>query len=401
MHLIKPSLLSYPLAVAIIYSNAIFTGVYTVIFTINAEYLAHRWGLAETADVYIAIGALGIGKCVGMVLAGLFSDHYGRKTTSLAVMSLFIIFLLAMYVITDLYTALAFALIAGIANSFVDCASYPALQECAPAAAAPAIVGIKIFISFGIMISPVLLSYILKHHLEQRLVFLIFACYLTCCSAVLLAARFPQANRITDRKGHITTKDQMFKETPRFSIEGICLVVLGFTTFGTFYLAQQSFKSLGLALHMSSTESAYLLSIYSIGTVSASIALTLLLKRLITPTCALIVSPIGSIAALLFLYFVHTPVAAQFCAFAIGLFAASGAYQLTIVVMLEFFPNRRGLYSSFVAVAAALAMVAMPPIIGQFLRTDIFNLLLVDSVVASIALICALIVRYRYLRVMQ
>lgn len=69
--------------------------------------------------------------------------------------------------------------------------------------------------------------------------------------------------------------------------------------------------------------------------------------------------------------------------------------------MLEFFPNRRGLYSSFVAVAAALALVAMPPIIGQFLRTDVFNLLLVDSVVASIGLICALIVRYRYLRVMQ
>ena len=116
-----------------LYLNYFVHGIGVLILAQNMDSLAARWG--SLADVMSVIGMLGIGRLIVLFVSGKLSDKYGRKPFVLLGMITYIAFFLGILVSPTTAVACVFGILAGIANSFLDAGTYPALIESYPESA--------------------------------------------------------------------------------------------------------------------------------------------------------------------------------------------------------------------------------------------------------------------------
>lgn len=391
----------YPLATATVYWNSIFLGACMVVLTLNAEDLSVQWGLTDSSGIFFIISALGIGKCIGEISSGLFSDKFGRRLTLLVGCTVYALYMLMMAFITDMTLAFILTVIAGLAHSCIDNAIYPTAAESVPSSPDSATVALKMFMSFGSILVPVVLVFIINHSLNSRFIFIFFFIFALVSTIGTLFAQFPRANQVLSKQGIVVDEQLLFKEKPRVYPEGLCCIIMGATTYSTFYIAQQSLKSIGMNLGMSGIEAAYLLSIYSTGAIFAVVSLLILLRCGIKAVTILQIFPVCSIVAHISLYAIATPEIARICAFAIGFFAAGGIFQLIIATIIQLFPKRKGFYGSLVSFTSSFTMFIAANIVGYYVKTDVMQLLLIGCYIAGISVICAVILNYRYHRIIQ
>lgn len=394
-------LFPYPIATLTVYWNSIFLGASAILLTLNAEYLAERWGTADVADIFFIIGAIGVGKCLGEIGSGLFSDKFGRKLTLLIGCVTYALYMLIIVFINNIETAFALTIIAGIGHSFIDNATYPTLTESVPAAPESATIALKIFISMGSILVPAVLAFIVRHDLDRGLIFIFFFAFVSLSIVGTLLAKFPQPNLVVSKKGVIVDEKELFKEKPKVYPEGIACIIMGATAFSTFYIAQQSLKTIGIKLGMSDIDASYLLSIYSTGAICAVICLIFLLNSYLKPVTILLIFPACSIVSYLMLYFVPLPEIALIFAFAIGFFSAGGIFQLTIATIIELFPKRKGFYGSLVSFASSFSIFLVANIVGRYAKTDVMQLLLIGGIIAGVSVFCAVVLNYRYRKVIK
>ncbi|MBZ4307039.1 MFS transporter, partial [Mycobacterium tuberculosis] len=101
-----------------------------LLITLNMAHLQEQWG-TDKAGVSIVISSLGIGK-LATIVTGFLSDRFGRKPFIYLGILSYLIFFVGILLTKNIYLAYVFGIMAGLANSFLDSGTYPALMESFP-----------------------------------------------------------------------------------------------------------------------------------------------------------------------------------------------------------------------------------------------------------------------------
>ncbi|WP_337134796.1 MFS transporter, partial [Staphylococcus aureus] len=71
-----------------------------------------------------------------------------------------------------------------------------------------------------------------------------------------------------------------------------------------------------------------------------------------------------------------------FATFCVGFFAAGGIWQLGLAVLLEFFPFKRGLITSYYSLATSISVMGIPYLTGLLAEKNINHVFLLILILA-------------------
>ena len=91
-------------------------------------------------------------------MTGFLSDRFGRKPFIYLGIASYVVFFLGILLTKNIYLAYCCGIMAGLANSFLDSGTYPALMESFPNSASRANVLIKAFVSAGQFLLPFIIG---------------------------------------------------------------------------------------------------------------------------------------------------------------------------------------------------------------------------------------------------
>lgn len=149
-----------PTAISL-YINYFVHGMGVLILAQNMGALGSQWG-TDDAGVAIVISSLGIGRLLVLFVSGALSDKFGRKPFVYLGMLTYIAFFVGILFSPSIAVAYFFGILAGIANSFMDSGTYPALMESFPESPGTANVIIKAFISAGQFALPLIVGLLIS-----------------------------------------------------------------------------------------------------------------------------------------------------------------------------------------------------------------------------------------------
>ena len=149
----------------ILYLNYFIHGVGCSILgqAVIKEALATAWGVEAMAITAIS-AALGLGRLIALPFAGPLSDKLGRRISTAIGSASYAIYLIGLALAFNAGTsggytiAYVCAILGGIANSFLDTATYPAVAEIIYEYTGIATMGIKLFISVAQLLMPFFLG---------------------------------------------------------------------------------------------------------------------------------------------------------------------------------------------------------------------------------------------------
>ena len=377
--------------------NYFLLGMVNIMLASNMSYLSEQWD-TDSAGISYIIAAIGVGKLLTYVYTGYLSDKIGRKPLVYASAFGMGIFLIGIPLSPSYQLAFVFAILAGVANSSMDAGSYPGLIEIFPNSAGSASVLVKAFMSAGAFLLPFMILFISDHDMFYGYAFFIPAAIYLINMIFLFTISFPTNSKVNTNIHEVeVTQKSKFKEKPMLRKEGLALIVIGFTSTGLFTVSQIWLPSYGQnAVGMTMANSLKLLSYYSLGALISVLVLSILLKKFLRPITVIMIYPIITFISILTILVVKVPIIVSITAFFIGL-STAGVFQLAITIMTEFFWEKKGTVTGFVATAAGLASIIMPLITG-FMSTsgNIAIIFIFDAVLSIIGFISAVYVYYRY-----
>ena len=112
----------------VLYLNYFIHGIGCSILSqqVVKEMLASQWGLKDVMAVTSIAAALGLGRLISLPFAGPLSDKLGRRLSVIIGCASYVIFLVGIAFSPNTTIAYIAAVLGGIANSFLDTATYPA-----------------------------------------------------------------------------------------------------------------------------------------------------------------------------------------------------------------------------------------------------------------------------------
>ncbi|WP_281175908.1 MFS transporter [Domibacillus tundrae] len=391
----------YTKAASGLYINYFLLGMVNIMLSSNMASLSEKWDTDKAGISYI-IAAIGIGKLLTYALSGYLSDRFGRKPLVIFAALAMGIFLVGIPLSPIYQAAFMFALLAGVANSAMDAGSYPGLIEIFPKSSGSASVLVKAFMSVGAAILPFMILFFANQGSSYSYAFFVPAAIFFLNMLFLMTVKFPDHRAIVASQAAENAGQSKFAIEPKFSREGIALVIIGFTSTGLFTVAQIWLPSYGEEVLGMAAESAMkLLSYYSIGALISVLSLSILLKKMLRPVTVIVIYPIITFVAITTILTVKIPEVAVVTAFFIG-FSTAGIFQLAITIMTELFWQKKGTVTGIVATAAGLASIVMPLVTGLLSETgNIAIIFIFDAFLAVIGFAAAAFVYYRYGKILN
>ncbi|MBX4132934.1 MFS transporter [Frischella sp. Ac48] len=388
---------SYSIAGSI-YANYIIQSIALIVIMQFSAEISKQFGTDLIGVGYIASG-IGFGKIFLMFIGGILSDIFGRKPFIYLGMCCYIIFFIGLLFCHDIETAFYLAMFIGAGNSFLDTGSMPALTECFPRSAGTASVLIKAFISIGTLVLPFIVTVFHIYQLWYGYAFIGFVVYLLINLLFLLPRTFPSSNTvICSDKG----ESNYFIGKPNFWFEGICLIIMGFTTTATFVIILQWLPAIAeKGIGMDEISSKQLISYYSTASIISVFSTAYIVKKFVKPIYCIIILPLLSVVILSLFLMNLTPAMSFFVAIGMGLTAAGGVLQLTLVVMQQLFPDRKGLAVGTMYTLSGLSFVVIPLVIPKLAVTNVSYAILVDLIIALCSVILGVIVYSRFKKVVD
>ncbi|MBU4336477.1 MAG: MFS transporter [Actinobacteria bacterium] len=350
-----------PTAISI-YLFFVVYGMAVIIMSQHSDQLQAQWGATE-GQVLVAISGIGIGKIIGPSFAGLLSDRIGRRWMLVTSFAMYVLFLLGMIVSPSYQVGFALAVFFGLANAISDTGAYPTLMESFPKTPGSANLIVKAAIAVGQLLIPIIVTAIAAASIAWGSTFIGLAVILAILLVVNLRLPFPDYKAIAaEQKAKIVANAGTSEQSgARIGLEGTALVLYGFTSTAIFWLASQSLPKLGVNLvGMSPEAGKALVSFFSIGSFAGVFITAALVARKFKPVTFLVLNPTVATFAYIGMLVFPNAGAYRFFAFIIGYFAAGGLFQLTVVVLAEFFPVRKGVVTSLIGLASGLAAFALP-----------------------------------------
>ena len=383
-----------------LYLNYFVHGIGVLILAQNMDALAARWG--SLADVMSVIGMLGIGRLIVLFVSGKLSDKYGRKPFVLLGMITYIAFFLGILVSPTTAVACVFGILAGIANSFLDAGTYPALIESYPESASTVTVLLKAFISAGQFLLPLFIGVLVMMNAWYGWSFIVAAVILALNFVIMLKMGFPAMNRVGNSDKNDASEAPVEAPKSKWYLEGICFVLYGYISQATFYLISQWLTKYGVAVaQMPDLAARSLMSYYSIGSLACVFFTAFITKKGVRPITLLVVYTLISTLAIGGLYYYPSASLAPILSAVVGFSAAGGVMQLGLVMMTEMFPKGKGTMTGIFYTTGSIASFTIPVVTGYMADSGINSIMGLDAAIALAGLIVACIIYVRYNSVMK
>lgn len=410
-----------------LYMNYFVHGMGAIILGLNIDYLAaqfnpelaYLFNIAKDAltpeqtgligeakqSVYNVMMGLGVGRLLVLFVMGTLSDKFGRKPFIILGGLFYIGFLLGILVSPNVQIAFMFAVLGGIANSTLDAGTYPALMEAFPKSPGSASILTKAAIAAGQSVLPLVMGIIMANQGYYGWSF-IFCCVILALNA-LIVIKMPFPNHKITPEQEEKVSDTVDKDTPflkekaNFWIEGICFIVIGFTSTATFYLVSSCLKDFSQTVAgMDSSGAVQAFSSYGIGTLTSVFLTSILVKSLVRPAYVVVIYPLLSTLMLIVLYFNPTPTMCIVGGFVLGFTAAGGVLQLALTTMAEFFPSGKGKVLGIFFTSSSVATAVIPFLIGWVsTNLGLRYVMLTDAFIAGLGTLLAVIVLIRYRKI--
>ncbi|PXZ04289.1 MFS transporter [Gilliamella apicola] len=390
-----------------LYMNYFVHGMGAIILAQNMNYLANQFNTDSEGIAYV-ISGLGIGRLIVLFVMGALSDKFGRKPFVFLGGLFYIGFLLGILISPNLQVAFMFAVLGGIANSTLDAGTYPALMESFPKATGTASILTKAAIAGGQFVLPIVMTIIIVSNAYYGWSFLFCVAILALNALAVLKMPFPNhkqpiAEEIAKESVEQETKPlPKLKQKANFWIEGVCFIIIGYTSTATFYLVSIWLPKFSESVAMMSpSASAQTISYYAIGTLASVILTSILVKSWIRPVYIVFVYPCLSAIMLFVLFLFPSPTLCIAGGFILGFTAAGGVLQLALTTMSEFYPEGKGKVLGIFFTSSSLATFSIPVVTGIISKTSIANIILFDAFIAVLGAILALVIIARYHKIFE
>lgn len=378
-----------------LYMNYFVHGMGVIILAQNMAALAKHWG-TNAAGVAVVISSLGIGRIIVLLVSGALSDKFGRKPFVVLGVFTYIAFFAGILLSRSMVVAYIFGILAGMANSFLDSGTYPALMEMFPEEKGTANVVLKAFISGGQFLLPLFVSFLVANQIWYGWSFVVaIAILLLSVLFILFAGKFPAPNSDKPVEKEVADEDDA-KSPGSLWIDGTLFILYGYISQATFYLVSQWLSQYGASIaKMGDTSSRALISYYSIGSIVCVLITAVLAKKAVKEIQFLGVYTLLSFVSLLLMYLFPTALVCSIMAFIVGFSAAGGVMQLGLTVMASFFPKGKGTITGAFYTAGSIASFTIPLFTGA-MASNLANVILFDVFIALAGFVIAVLITIRY-----
>lgn len=305
-------------------------------------------GVVDVSRVVAVIAALGLGRLISLPFSGPISDKFGRRLSGIIGVICYGIFFFGIAFSPSMQIAYVFAIIGGIANSFLDTCVSPTCMEIY--VNNPSIA--NMFTKFSMCISQFLLPFMIGMvaavNMSYRTIFLVAGVAILIDGILILLLPFPQRGENGGEK-----QEKKKKQKGKLTKVSFAAIMIGFTSSSTFMLWLNCNQELGRSYGM--TDSFAIQSFYALGTATAILATTFLIKKGMKEINVLILYPAISTVMLGLCFLIQAPWICLVGGFVIGYAGAGGVLQLATSTTAEFFPENKGTATSMVMIASSIA----------------------------------------------
>ena len=305
-------------------------------------------GVVDVSRVVAVIAALGLGRLISLPFSGPISDKFGRRLSGIIGVICYGIFFFGIAFSPSMQIAYVFAIIGGIANSFLDTCVSPTCMEIY--VNNPSIA--NMFTKFSMCISQFLLPFMIgmvaAANMSYRTIFLVAGVAILIDGILILLLPFPQRGENGGEK-----QEKKKKQKVKLTKVSFAAIMIGFTSSSTFMLWLNCNQELGRSYGM--TDSSAIQSFYALGTATAILATTFLIKKGLKEINVLILYPAISTVMLGLCFLIQAPWICLVGGFVIGYAGADGVLQLATSTTAEFFPENKGTATSMVMIASSIA----------------------------------------------
>lgn len=385
--------------ISVIYLNYLIHGIALIILAQNINYLKEQMN-TDYAGIMFVVSGLGIGKLVTQYVAGVLSDKFGRKPFMFLSIISYLIFFCGILISPNIYIGFVFSFICGFGNTCLDSGGTTALMEIMDKMMGTASILTKLFIAAGQFILPLIIGVIVANQMYYGISFLVCVGILVLLGITLIKVPFVSIKQIGEKQNKENVKVDIPKLKSNMKLEGIALIVIGYTSTATFYTIINWITIYARDIAgLSETASQSIMSFYSTGAVIAVATTAILVQKLIKPVRMLIVYPILATIAITILLLYPSEIVCKCMGFLIGCFAGGGVLQLAAAVIVEFFPANKGTVTGMLFTASGLAMFAGSNITGYLSGFSVNYVMVYDIVITLIGILLAILVNIRYNKV--
>ncbi|WP_353948677.1 MFS transporter [Sporolactobacillus sp. Y61] len=366
-----------------LYLNYFVHGIGLLILTQNMKALSGEWG-TPLATVSYVISGVGIGRLLAYYLLGSLSDRYGRKNFVYFGMLSYFIFFIGMIVTTDFRVAYLLAILAGVANSALDSGTYPTFLEMDNRNGAANIL-IKAAMSVGEFVLPIFIG--LNENLGgwYGLSFIFAGTILVINFLLIMRTPFPRQSRPDKSANHHLIAGQNLSGCKIGLM--IILSIYGYTSMAAMILFTQWITIYGTdILHMSNMSAHFMLSLYSVGSITGVLLIFTIMKKRLIQDMNLIVGLNGlSLLTLFIVCFSTQPLLVSIGSFIFGVTAAGGVMQIGLNIFISLFPQAKGRVTGIYFSFGSLASFTVPIFTGMLSNISTAAALRADLLIALVS----------------
>ena len=374
----------------ILYLNYFIHGIGCSILSqqVVKELLAEQWGIGDVMAVTSVAAALGLGRLISLPFAGPLSDKLGRRISVLIGVASYAIFFVGIAFSPNMAVAYVAAVLGGIANSFLDTATYPAVAEIMYKYTGIATMGIKFFISIAQLLMPFFLGMVAGSAISYLMLPLVAAVVIVILGVLAIFAPLPAASESGKKESLIENI-----KNAHFSVESVALILIGFTSTATFQLWLNCAQTFGKEIAGIPSETVSIMqTYYSAGTMVALIVTSFLITKF-KQVRFLVIYPAISVIMLALVYMIKSPTICYVGAFVIGYAAAGGVLQMATATVNDLFPKIKGTITSLVMIASSLCNYTILSAAAKMTAT---NVIVMNIVITVIGVLLAVFVNVRY-----
>ena len=386
-----------------LYVNYVFQGIAAIIISQNMSVLIENWD-ASFKEVSLVLSAIGMGRILSVNFAGVLSDKLGRRQSILLGIFSYIVFFIGIPFSPNYIWAFVFAIFAGFGNAFLDTGTYPVVIEAFENSSRNSTLSVlnKAFISIGQLIFPIVTRFTLQNDYYFGWPFIVSAIFMVLNLLLTCHLPFPtvQNENVAEKNEENLDERKVTnaKETgANFKIEGIALLVFSFVSVSLFNIFITWIPSFAQdVLQMNEADSLVLVSYYSIFSFISVFVTSFIVKQGIhIPKFIIFCTSITGLSLTVMLLYPSflTVMLANFC---IGFFAAGGIWQLGLIILLEFFPFKRGVITSFYSLATSVSVMGIPYLTGILAEQNMYYVFVLNAGLAFLGAICLVPVYKRY-----
>lgn len=337
------------------YLTFVLAGIDMSILAQYKTQLALQWtGKAtDVASAYYVIGAIGLGGLISSIFTGPISDFFGHRLSALIGDFGFVIFAFGIIWSPTQAWGYFFAMVCGIANSFMSASVIPVLIDTYPESGSVVTMMTKFFVSAGQFLLPVIMWAVAKQHMSFHATFWLLGIVTVIAAVFYFFVKFPNEPTAAERK-EWREKQKAQREKNKaegkaslpVTAEAISIMLIGFTSFASFNLWANCYQELATSYGVAQPQ--WLQQIYAVASLVGVLFNSFIVKKGFHESYILIIYPLITAFSLL-LALIHSAGLLYVVAGLIGFFAASGLMQLATALMSYLYPDYKGTTTSLVS----------------------------------------------------